>query len=99
MRFSNDGSAAMHSHLAASLHLGTSRKSVSDTIMNPKHFTLDTTFASALFKMPLLTAGALKLATSRGHLHSDLDDVKFPSTEDNIKKLLKSLASKGPCSI
>ncbi|KAG7354493.1 hypothetical protein IV203_003849 [Nitzschia inconspicua] len=50
--------------------------------------------------MPLLTADALKLATSRGHLlHSDLDDVKFPSTEDNIKKLLKSLASKNSRSI
>ncbi|KAG7344878.1 hypothetical protein IV203_032409 [Nitzschia inconspicua] len=66
----------------------------------PKHFTFDTTFAFALPKMPLLTADALKLATSRGHLlHSDLDDVKFPSTEDNIKKLLKSLASKGSRSI
>jgi hypothetical protein len=43
--------------------------------------------------MPLLTADAFKLATSRGHtLFSELDDVSYPETESNIKKVLNNVA-------
>jgi hypothetical protein len=43
--------------------------------------------------MPLLTADAFKLATSRGHvLFLELDDVSYPATENNIKQVLNNVA-------